>query len=241
MKYISIIKEKGINYFISASMSKIRKLVFVFFVSFLYATKDKKSFSQYSEDLFIDILLKYKETGSYIDVGANHPELINNTKKFYERGWTGVNIEPNYNNYKLFTVSRLRDLNINAGLGRIKGEMFFYNFQVDTLSTFSKEVADKLILDGHKIQEEIKVKILTLNDVFSMINKTRVDFVSIDTEGFNDSVLAGNDWNKNRARVICIEDESGHDYNIFFADKDYRKVCYNGLNSFFLDKRESGY
>lgn len=47
-----------------------------------------------NEDNVLDWLTGYKKTGVYVDVGANHPDRMNNTKLFYERGWRGINIEP---------------------------------------------------------------------------------------------------------------------------------------------------
>ncbi len=241
MKLFNLIKNKGIKYVFKSVCSNTRKNLFIFWTKLTYRGPDKATHSQYAEDLFIDKILGYKKSGCYIDVGANHPEIISNTKKFYDQGWAGVCIEPNYCNYQLFLQFRPNDLNINAGLGKTGGEMVFYNFTADTLSTFSKEVADKTVADGQVLVEKIPIKILTMNDVFLMINKNKVDLISIDTEGFNHAVLAGNDWNKNRARVICIEDESGHDYDSFFSNFGYRKVCHNGLNTFFLDTINFGY
>src|SRR3989344_9673220 len=54
----------------------------------------KNSYSQRGEDIVIDHLLKHKKIGFYIDVGANDPIRFSNTNRFYKRGWTGINIEP---------------------------------------------------------------------------------------------------------------------------------------------------
>ena len=84
-------------------------------LAFLYVRlfgKDKISYSSNKEDVIIDILTGFKPNGVYIDVGANHPDIISVTKKFYDRGWRGVNIEPNYDNYLLFLEKRKRDINL---------------------------------------------------------------------------------------------------------------------------------
>ena len=82
-------------------------------LAFLYVRlfgKDKISYSSNKEDVIIDILTGFKQNGVYIDVGANHPDIISVTKKFYDRGWSGVNIEPNYDNYLLFLEKRKREV-----------------------------------------------------------------------------------------------------------------------------------
>lgn len=60
----------------------------------------KKSFSQYGEDLIIDSLLHNKHRGFYVDVGAYDPHRISNTKRFYLKGWKGINIEPDESNFQ---------------------------------------------------------------------------------------------------------------------------------------------
>jgi hypothetical protein len=45
------------------------------------------SHSQYSEDIIMDALLAGKPSGFYVDIGANHPNSLNNTKHFYDKGW----------------------------------------------------------------------------------------------------------------------------------------------------------
>lgn len=101
----------------------------------------KKSFSQYWEDLAIDKMLDYKKFGFYVDVGAHNPKRFNNTQRFYLKGWRGINIEPNYINFKKFLIDRPNDINLNIGIGNINNEMDFYIFEPDTTCTFSKDMA----------------------------------------------------------------------------------------------------
>ena len=58
------------------------------------------SYSQKGEDLFLSRMFPKHYEGFYVDVGANDPIRFNNTYKFYKRGWKGMNIEPDANNYK---------------------------------------------------------------------------------------------------------------------------------------------
>ena len=58
--------------------------------------KSQTTYSQTGEDLILDILLKDKPKGFYIDIGGNHPKKFNNTFLFYKKGWDGINVEPNY-------------------------------------------------------------------------------------------------------------------------------------------------
>src|SRR5512143_4000643 len=51
--------------------------------------------SGYYEDYVLASVLDGVVSGTYIDVGANHPIEDNVTALFYERGWHGITIEPN--------------------------------------------------------------------------------------------------------------------------------------------------
>ena len=52
------------------------------------------SYAQNYEDLMLWRALRHVEQGFYVDCGAYDPEEHSVTKAFYERGWSGINIEP---------------------------------------------------------------------------------------------------------------------------------------------------
>ena len=61
-------------------------------------------YSQFGEDIIIAYLFYYLKINKllYLDIGANHPRYISNTFYFYERGGSGVCIEPNPMLWKIF-------------------------------------------------------------------------------------------------------------------------------------------
>ena len=109
-----------------------------------------KSYSLYYEDLIIDSLLSYKKNGFYIDIGANDPVKFNNTARFYQRGWCGINIEPNPELFKRLEEARKRDINLNIGVGEKETELTFYHISAHTLSSFNKQAAIKAARDFHE-------------------------------------------------------------------------------------------
>ena len=204
-------------------------------LAFLYVRlfgKDKISYSSNKEDVIIDILTGFKQNGVYIDVGANHPDIISVTKKFYDRGWSGVNIEPNYDNYLLFLEKRKRDINLNFGIAEKEGEAdFFFKPNATTAEstgfTFSKKVYDER---GHDLKSK-KVKMMPLRKVFEDNGLVSVDFINIDTEGFENEVLKSNDWKKYKARVLCVE---GKGYDKFLKQFGYKKALFDGINTYYV-------
>ena len=100
------------------------------------------SYSSINEDNIIDWLTGYKKNGIYIDVGANNPDSINNTRLFYERGWRGINIEPTEKEFKLLQERRVEDTNYNCAIG--SGEInFFEGGEDNTGNTCDTDLALK--------------------------------------------------------------------------------------------------
>lgn len=51
--------------------------------------------SQCGQDFFLSkVIFPNKRDGVFIDIGANHPTIINNTYYFEMIGWTGLAFEP---------------------------------------------------------------------------------------------------------------------------------------------------
>lgn len=197
------------------------------------------SYSQYGEDLIIESIIGQKENGFYIDIGGNDPVKLSNTKRFYDKGWSGINIEPNSLLFKVFQNERLNDINLNIGIGENESNMLFYEISHHEYSTFNESVARQLVSTSKlKIVNTYYVNILSLSDIYSKyVKDTCVDFMSIDTEGFEIPILNGNNWEINRPKLIIIESGNNHSkiYE-FLTNKDYVPVCRNHVNSFFVDK-----
>ena len=47
--------------------------------------------------------------GFYVDVGAADPEELSVTRAFYERGWSGINVEPRDEYFEKLILARPRD------------------------------------------------------------------------------------------------------------------------------------
>lgn len=230
------LKIYGFRKFIIYSLCETYRM---FWMEFL-----RKSYSQKGEDLILDKLLGNKRKGFYVDIGANDPNRFSNTKRFYERGWSGINIEPDFDNYSKFMRERPRDTNLNIGIGVENSRMTFYKFMPDTLSTFSKEEADKYVSQGYKLIDKIEVKMVKLCDILSKyLENQNIDFFSVDTEGFDMQVLISSDWKKFRPKIICIESVShdinninnkkGDNHEKYLSELGYKKIYDNKLNSIY--------
>jgi hypothetical protein len=52
------------------------------------------SYAQNREDVVLFRALGHVPSGRYVEVGANHPTHDSATRAFYDRGWSGVTVEP---------------------------------------------------------------------------------------------------------------------------------------------------
>ena len=162
--------------------------------------------SQCGEDLIVESLLPFKKNGFYVDVGANHPIKYNNTLLFHNKGWKGINIEPNPSKKWLFRLFRNHDINLNVGVGQEKSEIDFYVFNESTLSTFDNGSAEEFKKIGHQILKTIKIPVLPLKEILAKYaNNKEIDLMTIDTEGFDMEVLKSNDWGKFKPSFIILE------------------------------------
>jgi FkbM family methyltransferase len=167
-----------------------------------------KSYSQEGEDMILHRIFGDKQSGFYIDVGAHHPCRFSNTYFFYKRGWCGINIEPNPDFSRLFRSTRARDINIQLGVSDSKGQITYYQFDEPALNTFSGEIVNsRLARSGYKLKSTCGVQVDRLDQILAdyLPAGTQIDFLSIDVEGLDFSVLKSNDWARYRPKCVLVE------------------------------------
>jgi FkbM family methyltransferase len=199
------------------------------------ASSETVTYAQNGEDLIINAFFKNMRKGFYIDVGANHPSIDSVTKYFYQRGWRGINIEPEPRNFRLLQQHRHRDINLQIGLSDKEGslKMRQYMGYRSGLSTFSEEMKTE-----HGTNEDfidVDVPVTTLKKVLDEQKVGKIDFMKIDVEGHEYNVLKSNDWKVYRPSLICIE--ANHmlkDWSKLLLDANYQEVFFDGLNKYYL-------
>src|SRR6516225_4632464 len=90
---------------------------------------DREPFVSYSlnfEDVIINRLFPTTQDGFYVDVGAGHPRLANDTFSLYQKGWRGINVEPNQDCYSALVEERPRDINLQILLSDVSGGALDY-------------------------------------------------------------------------------------------------------------------
>ena len=175
--------------------------------------KGNRSYSQEGEDRVLSSLLfklhggKHIKNGFYVDVGAHHPYRFSNTCLFYMQGWQGINIDAMPGSMAAFKKQRPRDINLENGVGRKAEALKFFMFNEPALNTFDEVLAKARCNDVWHIKATLDVPILTLSEILKkhVPEEQRIDFFSVDVEGFDLDVLQSNDWKEYRPLVVLVE------------------------------------
>jgi len=168
-----------------------------------------KSYSQEGEDMIIKRIFEGKKNGFYIDVGAYHPKRFSNTYYFYLQGWKGINIDAARESVKIFNQQRPRDINLETAVSDKKQVLKYYAFNEPALNSFSKDISrERNGLRNYKLISQDKIQTNTLEEILNkhLSPNTKIDFLSIDVEGFDYKVLLSNNWQKYRPQIVLVED-----------------------------------
>ena len=197
MKLEEKIKER---YLYSKNLN-IFKIIYFFFQFLKNKFKPRRPNSHWGVDLILNDIFKNKKKGFYIDVGCHHPLLNNHTYLFYKKGWSGINIDLDYNSIDLFNFFRPKDFNIQSGISDRIGEMDLYFFHNRAAkNTISKEF-------GENAKQIKKIKTDTLDNILfqNQLCEKKIDFLSIDVEGNELNVLKGFNLKRYQPKVILLE------------------------------------
>jgi FkbM family methyltransferase len=207
----------------------------------------KRSYSQCGEDLIVKFYFDNKgiQKITYLDIGANHPFIYNNTALFYLDGCRGVNIEPDPNLYSLLVKHRKKDIHLNIAIDSKEGEVDFFLFKEHTMNTISKIEAEKNIKERNfHFEKSIKIKTQTLSSIIDEnFNGKYPDFLTIDAEGIDEHIIQSLDDSKDLPKVICIEtigytsNLSGIKNSAIFTilkEKNYRVFADTYVNTVFV-------
>ncbi len=193
------------------------------------------AYSQDGEDMVLRRLFEGKERGFYVDVGAHHPYRFSNTCYFYRRGWRGINIDPNPDAIAEFRRDRPSDINVCVGVSDKTGDLSFHFFNEPALNTFDPDLAtERARLPGYRLLEIRNVPVRRLDDLLSehLPRERKIDFLSIDVEGMDLSVLRSNDWTRFRPRILLVEARErtvaaieNDPINVFAVTAGYRLIA----------------
>jgi len=199
--------------------------------------------SQCGQDRYLETkVFKGFKNGIFVDVGAHDGKTFNNTL-FFEKmhNWSGINIEPIPSVFDKLVTNRESSININCAIDLINNESrdFMINSgYTEMLSGLVNNYDERHI---KRIQSEnikhnssstiVKVNTRTLESIFDEYNFTKVNYLSIDVEGAEFSVLKSIKFNKVFIDVIMFENN--------YEDSSIRSIEYlEGLGYTLVNKEQ---
>ena len=209
------------------------------------------SYAQNYEDVMLNRVFKDIDNGFYIDVGAWSPVLDSVTNAFYQKGWNGINIEPNIKFVSEFSQVRQRDINLCICIGEQEKstEMYFLRGNGSGMSTLRSDIAHERLSEGWELDKKnILMKPLSLIWSEHVPKSQAVHFLKIDVEGAEKSVLLSMDWVSvsNRPWIILIEStmpmsqvEVHQEWEYLLLQSGYIFAYADGLNRFYIDSSKS--
>ena len=199
------------------------------------------SHAQNFEDVMLDRVFRDERAGFYIDVGAWHPDKDSVTRHFYEKGWSGINIEPARSYFRLLQRQRTRDINLNVAIGRESGELDFVEVPGSAMSSLKPEAVERARRHGFA-SRSYRIPVMTLKDICAQHCAGReIAFLKIDVEGLEKEVIESLDWAQSRPVVVVVEavhpDTRQPDWSTWepaLLAAGYTMVWFDGLNRYYL-------
>jgi FkbM family methyltransferase len=189
---------------------------------------------EWSNDILVDYA-NYKTKVNFIQVGSNNGVTADPISRFIiNRQWNGVLIEPVpylftelLENYKPYSDRLIFE---NSAIADVNGELKFYRLRksdnkdlpywYDQLGSFNKEVVEKhrdSIPGFDELFFEDKVNAITFNDLLQKHKIENVDFIQIDTEGYDYEILKLIPYSSMNVEFIMFE-------NRHLSETDYRQA-----------------
>ena len=202
-------------------------------------------FSQYYEDYILAYVFRDQDTGVYVDVGSAGPSDLSVTKRFYNNGWRGLNIDANPAYAQHYQKVRPGDRFINLGVSDEEGELIFYDCGPKCpVSTFSADNAAYISKTyGHKFTEK-SIPVATMAQILKKHPQPQISFMNVDVEGWETQVLRGYDFSGVRPEVIVAESTKAYtetpnhqQWEPIVLNNNYVLAMNDGQNRYYLDRR----
>jgi len=202
---------------------------------------------QEGENIILERIFARKTKGLYIDIGAHHPVRFSNTLNLYQKGWSGINVEPNDETIKAFRSMRPRDVNLKIAISSQKNLCNYYKFKEPALNTTDLEIVKLREKQGYKCIKKITIPTKTLNEILSTYCKRKsIDLLKIDVEGKELDVLKSNNWKRFVPKVIIcelinvdLEKLNKNEVYKFLKSKNYLLYCKLLQNGIFFHNKFS--
>jgi FkbM family methyltransferase len=200
-------------------------------------------YAQYGEDRILNQIFAGKTDGVCVEVGGFDGVTGSNTYFFEKLGWKCLIVEPMPDFCEKIRSVRNCDV-AEIAASDAEGEVQFHvAVGVETLSTIEKN-EDHFARIRNLSADSIKtiyVKTAPLDKILLDRNFSKIDFLTIDVEGHEMSVLSGMLFEQILPRIIITEDNThGIDRRIndLMQSKSYIRFKKTGCNVWYVRKED---
>ena len=163
-------------------------------------------------------------------MGCQHPISNNNTYLLYKRGWSGINIDLDPKNIRLFNLERPDEINICKCVSsdNSKKDLFFFHPGSPINSLEKKTTKDKSNFSLKKI------KTYTLNSILEDHKILNIDYFNLDVEGHEIDILKNFDIKYYKPKVISVEFIDYQMKKLEFKNNNINRVLQSDLYRYFI-------
>jgi hypothetical protein len=144
-----------------------------------------------------------------VDIGCFHPHWISNTKLLHDQGWSGLGVDVDPFKVRLYRLARGPRVQtvcaaVTAERSAEPVRLFRFHKFWSELDTLSQEVATR----SGRPYAVSSVQALSIGDLLDLAPRP-INFLNIDVEGLDASILRAIDFGKHRPELVCFEDALG--------------------------------
>lgn len=159
------------------------------------------------QDLFVALLLDNRENGYFVEFGATDGVTGSNTLLFERHaGWSGILAEPARIWHQMLAKNR-KCIVAHECVWRASGDQVEFRQAADPgLSTMNRFANSDSHASKRRQSTIYSVPTITLNDLLARHGApSRIDFLSIDTEGSELDILTAFAFNRYEVSVLIVE------------------------------------
>lgn len=172
--------------------------------------------------------------GKFLDIGAYDGKTFSNTLKLFEKGWSGVCIEPSPSVFPALEQQyqgQRRVVLEQVAISKEYGQAEFFDSGGDAISSLCEKHKEKWEA-GHDCKfESVTVETVPLSDIFDR-HGFDFNFINLDVESLNLEIFDQMPFEKlDQLKLFCVEHD-GHDVDMLarLNKFGFELVSVNGEN-----------